>query len=769
MVCGAGTAYADDELPEARLHGVKKWRGTYVATARSNENTIPFKIPQAKFTYDASLRIEFILDEFEDEPAVWRGRITQSTLDSSYYCVLTGNGAVVESRFSTSGPMELDGDARAELRFSPRRGWSFGTTASAKRTMQVFKKTTLTQTGKVIREQDSAYAYAVEKTPRFPFPAKGFLLNGPNGKVETTLITNSSLIGVDPHPTWEVSVHLEPLEMEELALEIEEPGNYKSWRPETTRDQKPGGPMSVTARVTTKSGAKPSVRVQQFIWQLEDTSREPGVAMNYPLTAEWDDKRDIELDADGEMFKLDEHKQRMERAVREGYEDTVKVVPFDWGGWSKLQVTAIMADGRQVRGKLKGKPEFGMRIPKRDANSHIADVWKEKNKSGADDLDDEKVAGQDAAGDGYTLWEEYRGWYVNGEQKSGDPKKKDFFVLNLMGGDADKGIGLFKVLSQLEVHVLKSDQEDKEMSVAKRLMNENRIEGAHVVDQHGVWIRSFDTAGELGDKGARTVMEKEGTAGRPGLVKGIGLLKRGNTESVFNQPFNLPASSRPVVYDRAIAHELLHSVGVEHHGSGEGTMSVGYISPRNPDNKLGRPYYSRDGKTPIDLKTEAGEDVAAREYPNYEKFRDWIIAQQGEKYLAEGRDFIAKREGYESIKGMTPESYRDMMIEQILVYPFMRIEGVVGVKNGESSGNQDCVMRYCFAKFYESVKGENAFYLVEPDSEPIGLTLCRSGQGTGINAAGRSPEPRYGDAANGCGNCFSQICPNDAVPPRNTP
>ena len=80
-------------------------------------------------------------------------------------------------------------------------------------------------------------------------------------------------------------------------------------------------------------------------------------------------------------------------------------------------------------------------------------------------------------------------------------------------------------------------------------------------------------------------------------------------------------------------------------------------------------------------------------------------------------------------------------------------------------------MRYYFAKFYESkqpaVMGNKMYYLVAPGTERIGLQLCRSGKGTGINDAGHRPQSRYGDTAGAAGNCFEQICPNDAIPSRS--
>ena len=93
--------------------------------------------------------------------------------------------------------------------------------------------------------------------------------------------------------------------------------------------------------------------------------------------------------------------------------------------------------------------------------------------------------------------------------------------------------------------------------------------------------------------------------------------------------------------------------------------------------------------------------------------------------------------------------------------------GLVGVEQGPHSGDQGCVMRYYFAKFYEAKNSaQKTLYLVTPGSESIGLSICHAATGTGVNAAGHTPQSRYGDAASGAGDCFSQICPNDAIPPR---
>ncbi|WP_138223277.1 hypothetical protein [Nibricoccus aquaticus] len=76
-------------------------------------------------------------------------------------------------------------------------------------------------------------------------------------------------------------------------------------------------------------------------------------------------------------------------------------------------------------------------------------------------------------------------------------------------------------------------------------------------------------------------------------------------------------------------------------------------------------------------------------------------------------------------------------------------------------------MRYYFATAY-AVKGKkDAYYVMRPGVKMPECILCTSPKGTGGNAASHPPQPRFGDAAGGRGNCFSQICPNDAIPPRS--
>jgi len=295
-------------------------------------------------------------------------------------------------------------------------------------------------------------------------------------------------------------------------------------------------------------------------------------------------------------------------------------------------------------------------------------------------------------------------------------------------------------------------------------MNGNHRDAPHRVDQHGVWVKTF-TRAALGDDGAATVLLKSGVAGRPGITTGVGILARDDTESAFNKPFNLPAQDAIFQYDRAIAHELLHSVGAEHHGAGDYPEVLYFISPRHPRNRLGGPYFSSThrGDKPVKVLNEAGHDVAAKWYESYAMQRQ-LLQGNWEAFLDRARKYVAAREGIKDLEFATPEKWAELEMEE-QISSMMALPGLVGVEHGPHSGHQDCVMRYSFAKFYaKKNSADKSLYMVTPGSERIGMQICRAPTGTGINAAGHSPQSRYGNA--GDGNCAAQICPNDAIPPR---
>ncbi len=386
-------------------------------------------------------------------------------------------------------------------------------------------------------------------------------------------------------------------------------------------------------------------------------------------------------------------RQRAEKSQDGMLNAAISVQSFDWGGWSRLKVTAELPDGRQITGYLNGdKSQTEIRLPKRSASSLIADSWKqEKGVSGADSSDDESdPPGDGNPGDGLTLYEEYRGFYENGEHLEGNPKKKEYFAVNLAGNDGSGGLALFHRLSGLLVHG-KLLQEELSFT---RIINKNVISGPHRVDQHGIILRVQGFTGY-----AQAVrVDPQGGPSTPRDFQFVGL-------SIGFPP--LQTASAAVSYASAtVAHELLHTVNVYHHGESDETVTW---TRGTGDTIL-------ENGAPIRVLREDGTDATAQ-----------ILA--GIDRLAQGGQSLTRW---------------------------------IGVRGGQHSGFEDCVMRYDNANAYRSDADASLRYTVR---EIPGAHLCESADGVNVNDSSHSPQSRYGPAASQRGVCKRQVLVNDGVSP----
>jgi len=761
----AGLASSSGASEPVRFHDVKGWRGTVVASAQPTaealgliRSTLGAKGVATTLDYRITYIADFVLDTYDSEPSVWKGKATSTSFETSYRFTAKWSGGSQEAVFSGAGPLQSSGAGAAELQFHRDKGWSVKLPTG--RITVPYREQWTSPEGKTFRNARDGTAHNnLHATKIHPYPARGYVLFA-TGESDHSFGGASGAWSASPAVKWEYTIYLEPTSFEELKLELEETEAYRQWRPDAKLDGGAGTPLELEAKLVTASGGRPKVAVESFVWELKDTSTVDGIAMNFPAVSD-SVEYDLEFEATGPLAVLSSSNQRLTRAIRDGFTDTARVVPRDWGAWSVLHVTAMLADGRQVRGKLKGQKEHGVRLPKRKPDSKIADVWKAKNVTGADTLDDEgDPVGDGNKGDGFTLYEEYRGFVVDGRHVDGDPKAKDFFIYNLIGADAEPGIALFESLSGFRVH---ARLRENEFRLADRVMNANHTD-AHVVDQHGVVINVAESAAQLAGGPADTFGAMtysidgypKGRGFRPAAVRIVGLLPRGHAESLFSSPGNLGASDAIFTFDRAIAHELMHTVGVEEHGSGDGQASFHFVAPEDANNTVGRPYFALAGALgkPVELRNEQGHDVAASVYPRFmAEVNRW---KNGFRLAYVGTPGAA---GYPRL---TEEVFTRLACAY--VRDGFMLEGTVGAERGEHSGHQDCIMRYHFARFYPFTGRRDAFYLIAPGAERIGLELCRSAAGTGVNGPNWSPQSRHGSAT--AGNCAAQICPNDAVPPR---
>jgi hypothetical protein len=518
----------------------------------------------------------------------------------------------------------------------------------------------------------------------------------------------------------------------ECIVEIE---GYEKWLPLAVV----GSPTSPGSRLLVKATLQPKgadirspLHAVRFRFELDDTSREPGIAMNSPRfgnDGSWvpdkDPNPDMKLSTrglDGELSNEDQKAVMKPINSSTGHDFAmVAVESYDFGAWSNLHVICELDDGREIPGliKLKNGPTADITLPKRSNGSKIADVWRDKYKLGPNDAEDsdKDPVGDGNLGDGYSNYEEYRGFVVDGHHVRTDPLKKDLFIRNRIGAAAEPGLTLFANLTGLAVHSKLQESEIPET----RIININRTNASprsSQEPQHGL-IMVYQMSGDA----SRADMRDDAT-GRPKNVETVQILRSlapGGRES--SSSFT---ASDEVELDSTIAHELCHSIGVHHHG----------------DSDIGRVAWGRVERTIAGKKTAWFEE------------RMMIPLQSG---------------GYRvsSIPGLHIRIFTSLTTELLptLGSPYDHPQTLwVGVYGGQHSGSDACIMRYdCSQAYVLPDRPRDRF--ISP-GEPTGRGICNSAAGEGINASTKDP-PRYSDAT--LGDCVHQFAVRDDAPEPSPP
>jgi hypothetical protein len=581
------------------------------------------------------------------------------------------------------------------------------------------------------------------------------------------------------------TVMLSPI-YDDLEVELKMDG-YEKWRPEGSieKPSSVGNSLVVTATLISKDPTQQAnlPPVRHFTFLLSEVSREPGVCMNWPLEAT-DNDPDLRLALASMAGELS--KQDSELKISEPLKDTsgrwyatARIDAYDFGANATLAVKCALEDGRELTGLLRSPAGDRrlVRLPMQEDTRRIADVWSRSQGtaglSAADDSDNDPV-GDGNRGDGFTLYEEYRGFVEDGRRIEGDPKRKDFFVLNLVGADASPGIDLFADISGLKVH---SRLRPSEMSDTVRVMNGNHRDMPHRVDQHGVWVKPFGPDRSGGWK-EMAIQRSTNYASRPKYSAGIFTVARDDPFSRFNYPvvsegggrraeylnYPLPASVQdaPFAYERELARMLMLTVGVNAHGFGNYVLPVSVLLASDPRNSAGRARFVQTaafrrgeegfytGPSYTLVEEDTGRDLAAELEPLLEQLVEHYLSMKGKTPPAAGGQQATE---WWAIHDHYNAASLDLRLR-------------IGVDGGQDSGDDTCVMRSTSSRVYRLRADANRLILIPPGTSPMGLDFCTTPVGGGVNGWGRSPQSRHGDAAPGFGRCASQLCPNDAIPPR---
>lgn len=559
--------------------------------------------------------------------------------------------------------------------------------------------------------------------------------------------------------TWTINWNFVPMRPD-LDLLISIP-NYSTWRPTAGRVEKDIGldssgainNLEIQALLVNKATQQPvNFAPDKVTFQLVDVSHVPGVAMNWPAS----DLATADPDLTFEPSQQPGCNTVIETCT---FDDpvTVEVVmptlpataepvrlflsPHDWGGWGTLHVTAEVSGLSPIVGHMltvsdPNNPDI--LIPQRQPSSVIADSWKNTHHIplGTSDLDDSETnpVGDSHAGDGLTLWEEYRGFYMgcSGNQQApgpegtkgcqhaeGDPTTKDLFVA-VTDVPADEGIALFQFGSGLNVHFhrLTTDEMGPNNGSLYRVINFNHSGGPHVADEHALVMQMGPATGKC-----ITVPNFVNTSGRQGLLPRevdhieIDLTLKGQDSTNDN-------------YAGCIAHELAHAVGAYHHGDID-SFKEWWLDPSTNniiEADTGTFILSRT----IYVKWEDDDPTVAKTTVplNFLSLPPLQLGSLGFPKIGTGRRVYVGNNLCVSSGGNTV------------------------VMNGQHSGDVIDFMRYDNAQVY--IPAGFPFIRFLATGEPEGADLTDHPGGTGVNAPNRKPRPRYGDAYPGKGGTDSR-------------
>lgn len=484
-------------------------------------------------------------------------------------------------------------------------------------------------------------------------------------------------------------------------------GDYKKWLPKAKGPDTPGNAITFDVELRNPEGGKAMEKTAQFEIELLETSRHPGSTMNSPWTGVDPDLKILKVNNPALLeISADGQKAKTAKGLKSA---SITVSSFDGAAMGRLSVLArIDGEDKVLTAQLENEKEITeVSIPYDSDGNTIADAWEQENgvldKSLGSD-EDAEPQGDGHNGDGLTVWEEYRGFLEDGTHIRTNPRKKDLFICDTIGGRSKRGLNRFSTLTKLAVH----DKLTLEELSPSRVINRNRSEEApHVVKQHGLLLKTF----------TRTNEDYSGMAvGGPGTPKSVHrVILDSKLPDTFTTTFDDGTTKTYEIFAPIVAHELLHCCNVWHHGQRDTIVYWKY--KKIPDLIPGSYIFEY-------------ENLADCGHPDKGRFVN---------VYTEKRQLYGKRQLYDTS------------------HPFWASPRLInlGEKQGQHSGVEDCVMRYAVSNAYND-RGARIFV-----TESQGQKLCALPTGTGVNEKDRKPQSRYGDADKGRGACTNQICVND--------
>jgi hypothetical protein len=220
----------------------------------------------------------------------------------------------------------------------------------------------------------------------------------------------------------------------------------------------------------------------------------------------------------------------------------VTVRCYDYGAYGLIKAESVGTHAGAISGTTD--------IPKDENSNCIADAWSGNNGQATDDNETDPVGDSNYPGDGFSRYEEYRGFVWNGAYDRLDPTKKDIFVWDVNGLNT----GHF-LASDLEIHRLAADGSECD---ANRVVNFKHHHPAHT-DQKALKLLE-----ETEPNGYQLYGESYPLSGPREIPNNCDWCLVYTTEI---RDWMMDSKENTVIW-WTIAHELAHGCHVEHHEHG---------------------------------------------------------------------------------------------------------------------------------------------------------------------------------------------------------
>lgn len=262
------------------------------------------------------------------------------------------------------------------------------------------------------------------------FDAKKMTLTGTRRvKTNETMLNGKEL---EADLTWSLSPG-KPLPYEAVIVTNE---TFRKWIPEANKKTPTVAGSAVAVEVKLRRKDKPNEPAGEkgrFEFELLDVSHAPGWCTNFPREGDTEADLRIEAAMNTGMNVPEPYRAETKEDVAGA---TLWLSSFDMGAHARLRVRVKMASGARLEAYLDGKPGVTeLRVPLDDDNNQVADEWQKENKvaQGRSVTWDEDRPLQKRLGDGYTLYEEYRGFMTKAGYVRTSPDEKDLFVYDVDG------------------------------------------------------------------------------------------------------------------------------------------------------------------------------------------------------------------------------------------------------------------------------------------------------------------------------------------------